>query len=191
MPRPGSPSRGCRRAAADEWPLQSLCSIRRGRPHQNWDSTAGVQGWHQHPPIFTSSGPGSARCSDGVSEYISPVPPATTIAAIGYCNTTLMFFRSPAVSIEKSELNGVTGNAIAPWSLERSLSAFMELFDAAWTIEMPLSGLTRRQRKPVSTLTRLPRCNRAHARNRLAGQMSKVFDVQDARRGQSPGSLAR
>src|SRR5215471_755487 len=62
----------------------------------------------------------TSRCSAGVSEYISPVPPAAITALIGCANSRSRFSRRPARSRDSSFVNGVIGKAITPESLRRS-----------------------------------------------------------------------
>src|SRR5437016_10640395 len=62
----------------------------------------------------------TSRCSAGVSEYISPVPPAATTAQIGCASSFAKFSWRPSTSRDKSLLNGVIGKAITPESLPRS-----------------------------------------------------------------------
>src|SRR5438132_2939574 len=61
-----------------------------------------------------------SRCSAGVSEYISPVPPAATTAQIGCASSFARFSCRPSTSRDKSLLKGVIGKAITPESLLRS-----------------------------------------------------------------------
>src|SRR5205807_4548872 len=61
-----------------------------------------------------------SRCSAGVSEYISPVPPAATTAQIGCASSFARFSCRPSTSSDKSFLKGVIGKAITPESLLRS-----------------------------------------------------------------------
>src|SRR5437016_3504427 len=61
-----------------------------------------------------------SRCSAGVSEYVSPVPPAATTAQIGCASSFARFSCRPSTSRDKSFLKGVIGKAITPESLARS-----------------------------------------------------------------------
>src|SRR5438552_14979248 len=61
-----------------------------------------------------------SRCSAGVSEYISPVPPAATTAQIGCASSFARFSWRPSTSRDRSLLKGVIGKAITPESMLRS-----------------------------------------------------------------------
>src|ERR1700683_489608 len=67
----------------------------------------------------------TSSCSAAVREYISPVPPAATMAAGEFSMRRCRFLRSPGISKNKSGCNGVIGNAITPRSLARSSSGFI------------------------------------------------------------------
>src|SRR5205814_1258841 len=67
----------------------------------------------------------TSNCSAGVKEYSSPVPPAATTALIECLSSTRRFLRKPFASSDKSELKGVTGNAITPRSLLRISVSFI------------------------------------------------------------------
>src|SRR5437773_5937956 len=65
------------------------------------------------------------KCSAGVSEYISPVPPAATTAQTGCSSSRVKFCRRPSVSSDRSLLKGVIGKAITPEKLSRKSFGFI------------------------------------------------------------------
>lgn len=92
--------------------------------HSNSDVEPGATD-HRNTPATPP--PQSVQLPDSRrgKEYISPVPPAATIAAIGWCRSARRFVLNPAISGDKSVCKGVTGKAITRWSFARRSSVLM------------------------------------------------------------------
>src|SRR6266851_2547997 len=91
------------------------------------------------PPTASTVAVITCLCSSGVREYISPVPPAATIAQIECLRSSVRFCFRPLRSRDRSFLKGVIGNAITPDNLVCKLESSIRFIKCPICFSLSLS----------------------------------------------------